>query len=117
MKIERLRVRPRKAAVNTPCAAELATMLGCWASSGDIKSAGACAEAAKVLHECMKTSVSLLSGCALRSGIYSLDCDRAGKERIPDLPLITTLQDSQSETELCVSILVLSNLEFRTKRG
>ncbi|KAF8610085.1 hypothetical protein BDV93DRAFT_601151 [Ceratobasidium sp. AG-I] len=56
MKIQNLRVRPRKAVANTPCAGELATMLGCWASSGDIKSAGACAEAAKVLHDCMRTS-------------------------------------------------------------
>ncbi|KAF8590514.1 hypothetical protein K439DRAFT_1627788 [Ramaria rubella] len=34
-------------------------MLGCWASTGDIRSNAAgergCAEAAKLLHECMRT--------------------------------------------------------------
>ncbi|CAD6901744.1 unnamed protein product [Tilletia controversa] len=54
MKIPRLRVRARKEARATPCAAEFATMLACWASASDFNSAGPCADAAKALQDCMR---------------------------------------------------------------
>ncbi|KAL9939505.1 hypothetical protein V8E36_001322 [Tilletia maclaganii] len=54
MKLTRLRVRARKEARATPCAAEFATMLACWASANDFHSTGPCAEAAKSLQECMR---------------------------------------------------------------
>lgn len=43
-----------------PCAVQLATMLNCWASAGDIHSTQACAEAAKDLQRCMAGAVSFL---------------------------------------------------------
>ncbi|KAK0525585.1 hypothetical protein OC834_005109 [Tilletia horrida] len=54
MKLTRLRVRARKEARATPCAAEFATMLACWASASDFNSTGPCAEAAKALQDCMR---------------------------------------------------------------
>lgn len=55
-------------------------MLGCWASSGDIRSAGSCAEAAKMLHECMRTSVSELFWVEMRILLFYL---QAGKRKDP----------------------------------
>lgn len=57
MKIDKLKVRPRKAAAAAPCATEFATMLACWASSHDIRSQGECREAARALQTCMTTAV------------------------------------------------------------
>ena len=39
------------------CAPELATMLGCWAAKNDMAMTGACAESAKALYDCMRTTV------------------------------------------------------------
>ena len=39
------------------CGAQLATMLGCWAASGDLHSNTACAEATQALFQCMRTTV------------------------------------------------------------
>lgn len=52
-----LKVKPRRANHIQPCALELTAMLGCWASAGDLASAGACKESAKKLHECMMKPV------------------------------------------------------------
>lgn len=46
------------AAVNVMCAPQLASMLGCWAASNDLKSVGQCKEAAEALFHCMRTTVS-----------------------------------------------------------
>ncbi|KAF8520197.1 hypothetical protein BU17DRAFT_47080 [Hysterangium stoloniferum] len=56
MSIRKLKVRPRKVPPPNPCAIELSAMLGCWASTKDILSKNGCAEAAKMLHECMRTT-------------------------------------------------------------
>ncbi|KDQ18512.1 hypothetical protein BOTBODRAFT_154422 [Botryobasidium botryosum FD-172 SS1] len=58
MKISKLKVKPRKVAYATPCATELATMLGCWASAGNVGNSAVspCADTAKALHDCMRTS-------------------------------------------------------------
>lgn len=58
MKIDKLKVRPRKAAATAPCATEFAAMLACWASSHDLRSQGECREAARALQTCMTTAVS-----------------------------------------------------------
>jgi len=42
------------------CAPELATMLGCWAAKNDMTTAGACAESAKALYDCMRTTVRVV---------------------------------------------------------
>ncbi|KAG8954063.1 hypothetical protein FRC04_001047 [Tulasnella sp. 424] len=55
-KLIKLKVKPRKADVINPCVPELTAMLGCWAVSHDLKNTGECAQAAKNLAECMKTS-------------------------------------------------------------
>jgi hypothetical protein len=43
------------------CGPQLASMLGCWAATKDVKSIGACREHAQALFECMRTAVRLLS--------------------------------------------------------
>lgn len=58
MKINKLKVRPRKDVMAAPCAAEFAAMLACWASSSDLSNGGACAETGKMLQDCLKQSVS-----------------------------------------------------------
>jgi hypothetical protein len=42
------------------CGPQLASMLGCWAATKDVKSVGACREHAQALFECMRTAVRLL---------------------------------------------------------
>ena len=78
MYIEKLKVRPRKSTCSTccvcrnrpeltrraavpfnPCVAELSTMLSCWTAKGDLQNTGACAETAKMLFDCMRTTVRL----------------------------------------------------------
>jgi hypothetical protein len=39
------------------CGPQLASMLGCWAATKDVKSIGACREHAQTLFECMRTAV------------------------------------------------------------
>ena len=39
------------------CATELATMLGCWAAKNDTTTTGVCAESAKALYDCMRSTV------------------------------------------------------------
>ncbi|GAC73378.1 hypothetical protein PANT_9c00089 [Moesziomyces antarcticus T-34] len=58
MKLNKLKVRPKKDAAAAPCAAEFATMLACWASSNDINNIGACKDSARSLQECMASRVS-----------------------------------------------------------
>ncbi|WFD05226.1 hypothetical protein MVES1_000554 [Malassezia vespertilionis] len=55
MKVDKLKVRPKKLAANAPCAAEFATVLACWASTSDIRSQTACLEQTKALRDCMAT--------------------------------------------------------------
>lgn len=43
------------------CAPELATMLGCWAAKNDMTTTGTCAESAKALYDCMRTTVRLVN--------------------------------------------------------
>ena len=57
MKVDKLKVRPKKLAASTPCAAEFASVLACWASSSDIRSQGECREATMALQNCMATKV------------------------------------------------------------
>ncbi|KAF9466394.1 hypothetical protein BDZ94DRAFT_1288380 [Collybia nuda] len=54
--IKNLKVRPRKNVSNNMCGAQLATMLGCWAATGDMGSTGACSDAAQTLFQCMRTT-------------------------------------------------------------
>ncbi|KAK4334808.1 Mitochondrial ribosomal protein subunit Mrp10 [Rhodotorula toruloides] len=54
MHIHKYKVKPRKQAHVAPCALELTTMLGCWASSGDLTSGRECREAMLRLQECMR---------------------------------------------------------------
>ncbi|WFD21897.1 hypothetical protein MEQU1_000556 [Malassezia equina] len=56
MKVDKLKVRPKKLASKAPCAAEFAAVLACWASSSDLRSQAECAEVTKTLRECMATS-------------------------------------------------------------
>ncbi|KZV90441.1 hypothetical protein EXIGLDRAFT_720369 [Exidia glandulosa HHB12029] len=55
MYIRKVKVRTKNPQGYTPCAAQLVAMLGCWASSGDKRSMGVCADAAAALHACMRT--------------------------------------------------------------
>lgn len=57
MKVDKLKVRPKKLASKAPCAAEFAAVLACWASSSDLRSQAECAEVTKSLRECMAMSV------------------------------------------------------------
>jgi hypothetical protein len=74
MHIQKLKVRPKKSedmllscefpdhfagAAVSLCAPELATMLGCWAAKNDMATTGACAESARMLYDCMRTTVRL----------------------------------------------------------
>ncbi|THV06518.1 hypothetical protein K435DRAFT_711327 [Dendrothele bispora CBS 962.96] len=54
--IKNLKVRPKKAAVNTMCGAQLTTMLGCWAATNDLHSTNACRDTAQALFHCMRTT-------------------------------------------------------------
>ncbi|KAF4603882.1 hypothetical protein EYR40_001055 [Pleurotus pulmonarius] len=57
MHIKKLKVRPKKNATNNLCAPQLATLLGCWAATGDLHSkTQPCAEAAETLFSCMRTA-------------------------------------------------------------
>lgn len=42
------------------CTPELTTMLGCWAAKNDLATTGACAESAKALFDCMRTTARLV---------------------------------------------------------
>lgn len=57
MKVDKLKVRPKKMAATAPCAAEFAAVLACWASSNDIRSQSTCLEPTRTLRECMATKV------------------------------------------------------------
>lgn len=57
LNLDRLKVRPRKDKNAGPCAAEMAAMLGCWASHGDNPDAPQCANFAQNLKTCMNNSV------------------------------------------------------------
>lgn len=57
MKVDHLKVRPKKLASKAPCAAEFASVLACWASSQDLRSQNECAAVTKTLRECMATAV------------------------------------------------------------
>lgn len=61
MKLNKLKVRPKKDAAAAPCAAEFATMLACWASSNDLNNIGACKDSARALQECMASRVSFVA--------------------------------------------------------
>ncbi|EIN07787.1 hypothetical protein PUNSTDRAFT_53145 [Punctularia strigosozonata HHB-11173 SS5] len=54
--IKQLKVRPRKAPPQVMCAAELGTMLSCWAATSDMMSVGPCKETADALFHCMRTT-------------------------------------------------------------
>lgn len=66
MKVDKLKVRPKKMAAQAPCAAEFASVLACWASSNDIRSQSTCQEPTRALRECMATRVRLLTYAAPR---------------------------------------------------
>ncbi|ORY87055.1 mitochondrial ribosomal protein subunit Mrp10 [Protomyces lactucae-debilis] len=55
LNLARLKVRPPKEKNAGPCAAEMAAMLGCWASHGDNPNAAECAAFATNLKRCMAT--------------------------------------------------------------
>lgn len=59
LNLQKLKVRPRKEKNAGPCAAEMAAMLGCWASHGDDPDAAECAAFASNLKTCMNDSVRL----------------------------------------------------------
>jgi len=79
MHIQKLKVRPKKSvhrllfqlfcafsncfadATVSLCAPELATMLGCWAAKNDMTTTGTCAESAKALYDCMRTTVRIVN--------------------------------------------------------
>ncbi|KAM6500816.1 hypothetical protein JOM56_003830 [Amanita muscaria] len=55
--IKKLKVRPRKNAANNICGSQLATLLACWAASGDLHSnTKSCADATAALFTCMRTT-------------------------------------------------------------
>ncbi|KAI0315532.1 hypothetical protein OF83DRAFT_728297 [Amylostereum chailletii] len=54
--IPKLKVRPQKNISPSACSPELAAMLGCWAATTDVMSTGACAQSARTLFECMRTT-------------------------------------------------------------
>jgi len=56
MYIKTLKVRPKKNLQPNLCAVQLAAMLGCWAATNDLASAGPCSETAQALFECMRTT-------------------------------------------------------------
>ncbi|CCG82694.1 Uncharacterized protein C24C9.13c [Taphrina deformans PYCC 5710] len=56
LNLQKLKVRPRKEKNAGPCAAEMAAMLGCWASHGDNPDAAQCASFANNLKTCMNDS-------------------------------------------------------------
>jgi len=58
MKIDKLKVRPKKEILAAPCAAEFASMLACWASANDLNNSGPCAEKGSTLQDCLKQKVS-----------------------------------------------------------
>lgn len=55
MHIHKVKVRTKNPTAYTPCAAQLVEMLGCWASKGDKRSEGECAQFALALHSCMRS--------------------------------------------------------------
>lgn len=63
LNLAKLKVRPRKDKNAGPCAAEMAAMLGCWASHGDNPDASQCAAFATNLKTCMNDSVCLPEIC------------------------------------------------------
>ncbi|TDL27529.1 hypothetical protein BD410DRAFT_714224 [Rickenella mellea] len=72
--INKLKVRPKKCELSlylpnsiigcsistgqpkTLCAYQMSKMLGCWAATKDLSSINECAEAAAVLHDCMRNT-------------------------------------------------------------
>jgi len=77
MQIKKLKVRPQKSTLSTSscsrrilltrsfhadppvvlCGPQLASMLGCWAATKDVRSVGACRDHAQTLFDCMRTAV------------------------------------------------------------
>ncbi|PWN49737.1 hypothetical protein IE53DRAFT_317114 [Violaceomyces palustris] len=72
MKLNKLKVRPKKDLASAPCAAEFATMLACWASSNDLGNAGPCRDSAKALQECMATRQTRKGGISKPTINYHL---------------------------------------------
>lgn len=59
MKIDKIKVRPKKDLAVAPCAAEFAAMLACWASSNDLSNTGTCADRGRALQDCLRTKVRM----------------------------------------------------------
>lgn len=88
MKIDKLRVRPKKAVLPAPCAAEFATMLACWASSNDLGNTGTCQQSAVALQSCLRTQVSrtlqtLAYASPLLTILLILSPSQGGSKRVP----------------------------------
>lgn len=60
-------------------------MLGCWASAGDLASAGACKESAKKLHECMLKPVRPPLPPQVPSNGFSRAQQPKGKPRVSSI--------------------------------
>ncbi|TFK55262.1 hypothetical protein OE88DRAFT_1732515 [Heliocybe sulcata] len=55
MYIQKLKVRPKKNPPVNLCAPELASLLACWAASGDHGSTKECMSTSQALYDCMRT--------------------------------------------------------------
>ncbi|KAI0262911.1 hypothetical protein BC834DRAFT_889629 [Gloeopeniophorella convolvens] len=56
MQIKKLKVRPQKNPPVVLCGPHLASMLGCWAATKDMRSLGPCQSHAQALYDCMRTA-------------------------------------------------------------
>jgi hypothetical protein len=77
--------------VNNVCAAELATVLGCWAATDDYFSKGSCIDATKNLFECMRSTVRIFPLLYMALGLMASRSRLKGNST--DQALITTLLD------------------------
>ena len=72
------------------CGPQLASMLGCWAATKDVKSLGACREHAETLFECMRTAVRSLPAFSFvsRQGTDNVMCVQQPMKRKQHRPSI-----------------------------
>lgn len=85
MRIDKLKVRPKKDLAAAPCAAEFAAMLACWASANDLSNTGACAQSGQALQTCLKTRVR--AGCGARRADRCVRMRWCGAHRPCRVPL------------------------------
>lgn len=85
-------------------------MLGCWTAKGDLLNAEGCAESAKMLFDCMRTTVSRPCSALLHSAnVFAAAGARKNAQVHYQLPLGSSEQAAQIKRHYSYTISALFN--------